>query len=111
MELGNGLDSQQLGKLCFVSHQSVVEPSCSQKENLPPTVEGYRMQFYETYCREAKDYDEEFIKKYDEDLDTTLIFVRCARRSATQVLIRLAGWSVFRRNLCVYHRGQLRTQA
>ena len=110
MELGNELDGQQLGKLCLVSHQSVIEPSCSQKEHLPPTVEGYQTQFYETYRREAKDYDE-FIKRYDQDLDTTLIFVRCVRRSATRVLTRLAGWSVFRRNVCLYYRGQLRTQA
>ena len=27
------------------------------------------------YRREAEEYDREFIKKYDEDLNTTLIFV------------------------------------
>jgi len=29
------------------------------------------------YKREAMEYDADYIKKYDEDLNTTLIFVRC----------------------------------
>jgi len=32
-------------------------------------------QFYEHYCKDAKEYDREFTKKHDEDLNTTLIFV------------------------------------
>ena len=28
------------------------------------------------YKREAMDYDVDYVKKYDEDLNTTLIFVR-----------------------------------
>ena len=31
--------------------------------------------FYEDYHKIAGEYDREFIKKYDEDLNTTLIFV------------------------------------
>ena len=42
---------------------------------MPLTHEDYRTKFYETYRREAEEYDREFIKKYDEDLNTTLIFV------------------------------------
>jgi len=34
-----------------------------------------RTRFYEAYRREAEEFDREFIKKYDEDLNTTLIFV------------------------------------
>jgi hypothetical protein len=37
--------------------------------------ENYRAQFYEKYRKEAEEYDKEFLKKYDEDLNTTLIFV------------------------------------
>jgi len=43
---------------------------------LSSTQEDYRAKFYEMYRREAEEYDREFIKKYDEDLNTTLIFVR-----------------------------------
>jgi len=32
-------------------------------------------EFYDKFQRAADDYDRPFIKKYDEDLNTTLIFV------------------------------------
>lgn len=32
--------------------------------------------FFAVYKKEAEEYDREFTKKYDEDLNTTLIFVR-----------------------------------
>jgi hypothetical protein len=34
-----------------------------------------RAEFYDKYKREADEYDKDFIKKYDEDLNTMLIFV------------------------------------
>ena len=34
-----------------------------------------RAEFYDKYKREADEYDKVFIKKHDEDLNTTLIFV------------------------------------
>jgi hypothetical protein len=34
-----------------------------------------RAELYAKYKREADEYDKDFIKKYDEDLNTTLIFV------------------------------------
>ena len=40
-----------------------------------PTQEDYRTRFYEVYRHEAEEYDREFIKRYDEDMSTTLIFV------------------------------------
>ena len=43
-------------------------------ENLP-TQEDPQGEFYKAYRKEADEYDKEFIKKYDEDLNTTLIFV------------------------------------
>jgi len=36
----------------------------------------YRAEFYEHYRKEADEYDKEFMKRHDEDLNTTLIFVR-----------------------------------
>ena len=35
-----------------------------------------RSRFYDIYRKEAEEYDGEFMKKHDEDLNTTLIFVR-----------------------------------
>ena len=59
------------------------------------------------YHREAEEYDREFIKKYDEDLNTTLIFVRVFVPRAYNVLTQpeVTGWSVLRRDLRVHHPG------
>jgi len=35
----------------------------------------HRARFFEDYRKEADEYDRDFMKKYDEDLNTTLIFV------------------------------------
>ena len=35
-----------------------------------------RAEFYALYKKESDEYDRDFIKKYEEDLNTTLIFVR-----------------------------------
>jgi len=58
---------------------SDVEPLRSHEQDSLPTQEDYRTKFYEVYRREAEEYDREFIKRYDEDLNTTLIFVRVLR--------------------------------
>ena len=39
------------------------------------TTGGPTVDFYNKFQREADDYDSDFVKKYDEDLNTTLIFV------------------------------------
>ena len=52
-----------------------LRPLCSEKQGIPPTQEDHRARFFEHYRKEAEDYDREFMKKYDEDLNTTLIFV------------------------------------
>lgn len=72
--------------------------------------EKLRAKFYDHYRKGADEYDKEFTKKYNDDLDVTLIFVCCAHRSGARVLIRvtLAGWSVLRSHLRLYHPGQLR---
>ena len=43
------------------------DPSPDQKSN--------EARFYDDYRKVAEEYDKEFQKKYDEDLNTTLIFV------------------------------------
>lgn len=35
-----------------------------------------RTDFYTVYKRESTEYDTNYVKKYDEDLNTTLVFVR-----------------------------------
>ena len=42
---------------------------------LPITNDDARLDFYTMYKREATEYDTDYVKKYDEDLNTTLIFV------------------------------------
>ena len=39
------------------------------------TTKNARVEFYDEYQREVDDYDREFMKKYNEDLNATLIFV------------------------------------
>ena len=39
------------------------------------TASTARAEFYNKFQREADEFDRDFIKKYDEDLNTTLIFV------------------------------------
>jgi len=78
MEVGRVAASRQMGKLSLVSLRSVFEPLCSLKGQLPSAQEDPRATFYDLYRREAEEYDRDFIKKYDEDLNTTLIFVSLA---------------------------------
>jgi hypothetical protein len=35
-----------------------------------------RTDFYSVYKRESTEYDTNYVKKYEEDLNTTLVFVR-----------------------------------
>ena len=44
----------------------------------PIKTDDARVDFYTMYKREATEYDTDYVKKYDEDLNTTLIFVRCS---------------------------------
>jgi len=43
---------------------------------LPIKNDDARLDFYTVYKKEAMDYDTDYVKKYDDDLNTTLIFVR-----------------------------------
>ena len=44
---------------------------------IPPIKTGDpRVDFYAMYKREAAEYDTDYVKKHDEDLNTALIFVR-----------------------------------
>ena len=82
---GNGIPSRQTGQHSLrlrIVISTLNEALYSQGLDPPPKEEDYRTRFYEVYRREADEYDREFIKRYDEDLNTTLIFVRCLRPSS-----------------------------
>ena len=69
------VDNLRMGKFPFVPNKNVAKtPGHSQRDMLP-TQEDHRARFFEHYRKEAEEYDREFMKKYDEDLNTTLIFV------------------------------------
>ena len=70
-----------------------------------------RTKFYKHYQKEAAEYDREFMKKYDDDLNTTLIFVRPAHRQNARSLTQTTGWSVFCCDFRIHRLGPSGTQA
>jgi hypothetical protein len=89
-----------------------LRPFCSRKrEGLPADQEDHQAQFYEEYRKLSEEYDKEFFKKHEEDLNTTLIFVSSASGFYGHVLTRVLGWSVLRRHVRIHHRSQLPAQA
>jgi hypothetical protein len=56
------------------------------------------------YKREATEYDTDYVKKYDEDLNTTLIFVRRSSSLSPIISLVLVGGSVLCRQLGFRHR-------
>ena len=62
------------------SHCCVLS-ECSFRDALatffqPTKSDDPRLDFFTVYNKEANQYDVDYVKKYDEDLNTTLIFVR-----------------------------------
>ena len=53
--------------------------------NLLGTASGARHEFYDKFQREADEYDRDFMGKYEEDLNTTLIFVSGLSPSSTSI--------------------------
>ena len=83
------VDSNRICKLSFVPDQNVTQAPGSRKPpDLPPAQEDHRSRFYADYHKEAEEYDKEFMKKHDEDLDTTLIFVSFGPCLGVPVLTR-----------------------
>ena len=74
------------------------------------TANSARVDFYNKFQREADDYDRDFTKKYDEDLNTTLIFVCVFIFSSTfPVVLTICllwgiGRFVFCSCICFYRR-------
>ena len=65
-----------------------------------------RTRFYEDYHKAAEEHDRGFLKKHDEDLNTTLIFVSCERTFDELALTKGIGRFVLCRHLRIYHRGR-----
>ena len=57
---------------------SLSQSHSGKQDKLPADREEHQARFYEVYRKVAEEYDKEFSKKYDEDLNTTLIFVSLA---------------------------------
>ena len=64
-----------------VLHQiriSLSQSRSGKQDKLPVDREDHQARFYEAYRKVAEEYDKDFLKKYEEDLNTTLIFVSLA---------------------------------
>ena len=91
---------------------NITETCLSQKQDAHSTLEDVRSRFYEGYRKVSEEYDKDFNKRYDEDLNTTLIFVSVLVASFLMVCTdTITGWSVLCSSWCLYHRGQLRAPA
>ena len=81
------MDSRRIGRFSLPDQDIRYRSDpCVREKNVPPTQEDHRAQFFKDYRKEAEEYDKEFMKKHDEDLNTTLIFVSLARSSGGSVL-------------------------
>ena len=98
-----------MGRISFVPAIISLRLSSSRKQNVLPTQEDYQARFYTDYRKVAEEYDKEFLKKYDEDLNTTLIFVNFKSSFSKSMLTRvsISGRSVLCRSLRLHHRCQL----
>ena len=77
MKVGDGVpDNRWTGRQYSMRPASIsLSLPCSKKQDTLPTQEDLKARFYKHYRKVAEEYDKEFLKKYDEDLNTTLIFV------------------------------------
>ena len=73
------MDSRRKGKIPLMPSQNFTKAHlCDSRPRVASVQVDHRTQFFEDYRKEAEEYDREFMKKYDEDLNTTLIFVSYA---------------------------------
>ena len=105
------VDNLRMGKFPLDLNKNLAKTPGNSQRDIPPTQEDHRARFFEHYRKEAEEYDREFMKKYDEDLNTTLIFVSFTRGSYEHALKSFVGWSVFRRCLSIHPRCPISTPA
>jgi hypothetical protein len=70
----------------------------------PIKTDDPRLDFYLMYKKESDEYDMDYVKKYDEDLNTTLIFVRFSLCTPSNLLTWFVGRPVLCSQLGVRHR-------
>jgi hypothetical protein len=86
-------------------------PSCSLEQDEPLNQECHRAEFYKGYYRVAEENDKKMLKSRKEDLDTLLIFVSSTGSLDERILIRMIGWSVFRRRHRIHHPSRVSAPA
>ena len=108
-ESGGQDNRQQANRYGFLApDRTFVETTpCSRKQDTFPVQEDPQTRFYADYRKMADEYDKEFLKKYDEDLNTTLIFVSLIQRFCEYALTTVSGWSVLCRGFGLHHPGRL----
>ena len=72
---GRRLKTRRIRKFLSSLPRISSRPPRSQKQDVLFTQEDRQADFYKSYRKVAEEYDKEFLKKHDEDLNTTLIFV------------------------------------
>jgi len=84
-ESGEGPPPVQVDPKWYVVHLPPPRLSATQRNSIQDALRAFlppiknddtRLDFYTVYKKEATEYDVDYVKKYDEDLNTTLIFVR-----------------------------------
>ena len=108
MGMESWMDERQTRGFSPAFYRLPLPDSPHRKEEAPePPQEDVRAEFNTHYQKEAQEYDKEFVKKHDDDLNTTLMFVSPICYGGTRVLTRAAGRSVFRCGFYLHYRGQL----
>ena len=106
MRVQNGIfRNQNTSNFFRPTAQLLLRSWCSQKMEDFPTQEDHQARFYEHYREVAERHDKEFLKKHDEDLNTTLIFVSSSSGFGGRALIRGAGWFILCSYLRIHHTG------
>ena len=99
--------ASQMGNLRSRPATMSLRPSRSPKQDAIPTQKAHRPRFYDDYRKVADEYDKEFLKKHDEDLNTTLIFVSFPLGFYRFVLIEDKGWFILCSHLRLHHSVRL----
>ena len=98
--------SSSLGdRVVFSLEEALLKALPSLLPNLLGTTKNPRAEFYDRFQCEADEYDRDFKNKYDEDLNTTLVFVSgsCITTSIV-VLICSPGRSILRGRIRFHSR-------
>ena len=97
------LENSPISKIFFLLDQNCIEAFYSRNPGILPVQEDHQSRFYAEYRKVAEEYDKEFLKKYDEDLNTTLIFVSFTLGMGERALTWISGRSVLRCNFRLHH--------